>query len=195
MENEPLALPDDFDLLDWLAAAQQPTITTSDPDPQSRTISSLTNSSASTSLLNNLLWTDNDEEELETIESGVSGLESALPPVTPIAESVSPIQFYDIEEFLNVSDEKRSATATTSAAKRPRLDASQRAANRSDRRQKNNAASKRSREIRKGKQAQMADTAKALERDNAALRLKVEELEKECREMKDKLVQKLAAPN
>jgi len=60
------------------------------------------------------------------------------------------------------------------------------------RRDKNNAASKKSREIRKQKFNNMEGKAQELEKENATLREKVAELEKLTKQMKDMLVQRLA---
>jgi len=61
-----------------------------------------------------------------------------------------------------------------------------------ERRRKNNIASKRSRETRKQKHSSLQDQANLLEKQNEALRLKVDQLEKLAKEMKDTLIQKLA---
>lgn len=60
------------------------------------------------------------------------------------------------------------------------------------RRQKNNVASKRSRETRKQKFTDMEDRANELEAHNQELSLKAEQLEKLAKKMKDILVQRLA---
>lgn len=61
-----------------------------------------------------------------------------------------------------------------------------------ERRQKNNIASRRSRETRKQKHLEMEMKADELEKRNTELREKVAELEKLTKEMKEVLVQKLA---
>ena len=61
-----------------------------------------------------------------------------------------------------------------------------------ERRRKNNIASRRSRETRKQKFASMDKQADELERKNAELRVKVAELEKLTKLMKDTLIQQLA---
>ncbi len=60
------------------------------------------------------------------------------------------------------------------------------------RRRKNNIASRRSRETRKQKFVGMEKQAEELEAKNAALRVKVAELERLTKIMKDALVQQLA---
>jgi len=57
---------------------------------------------------------------------------------------------------------------------------------------KNNIASKRSREQRKQKFAEMDDEAEKLEIENERLRIKIVELEKMAKEMKAVLVAKMA---
>ena len=61
-----------------------------------------------------------------------------------------------------------------------------------ERRRKNNIASRRSREIRKQKFAQMDDEAERLVTENQQLRVKIEKLEKLAKEMKAQLASKLA---
>ena len=61
-----------------------------------------------------------------------------------------------------------------------------------ERRRKNNIASRRSRETRKQKFASMDKQAEELETKNAELRVKVAELEKLTKLMKDTLIQQLA---
>lgn len=61
-----------------------------------------------------------------------------------------------------------------------------------ERRRKNNIASRRSRETRKQKFASMDKQAEELEARNAELRVKVAELEKLTKLMKDTLIQQLA---
>ena len=61
-----------------------------------------------------------------------------------------------------------------------------------ERRRKNNIASRRSRETRKQKFASMDKQAEELEAKNAELRVKVAELEKLTKLMKDTLIQQLA---
>ena len=62
-----------------------------------------------------------------------------------------------------------------------------------DRRDKNNIASKRSRETRKSKYASMMKQGDELEMQNEALRKKVAELEAQTKEMKALLVKELAS--
>ena len=61
-----------------------------------------------------------------------------------------------------------------------------------ERRRKNNIASRRSRETRKQKHTSLELKAIELEKENEALKLKVDQLEMLAKEMKDVLVQKLA---
>jgi len=64
-----------------------------------------------------------------------------------------------------------------------------------ERRRKNNIASKRSRETRKTKFLSMDDEADELERSNAELRQKIEQLESLTKRMKEALVAKLSSAN
>ena len=61
------------------------------------------------------------------------------------------------------------------------------------RRQKNNVASKRSRETRKQKFVSMEQQAVELEADNERLELKITELEQLAKEMKEILIQRMVA--
>jgi C4-dicarboxylate-specific signal transduction histidine kinase len=61
-----------------------------------------------------------------------------------------------------------------------------------ERRQKNNVASKRSRETRKQKFVDMEQRANDLEKSNDALKTKIEKLEQLAKQMKEVLVKKLA---
>lgn len=60
------------------------------------------------------------------------------------------------------------------------------------RRDKNNVASKRSRETRKQKYVYMEEKATELEKSNASLKVKIEQLEALTKQMKEALVQRLA---
>lgn len=92
--------------------------------------------------------------------------------LTSVAESVG-----------SVSEEGEGVVSTTEPA--PPLSKYK------ERRVKNNIASKRSRETRKQKFVQMEDQTLELERSNAELRVKIEQLEKLTKQMKDTLVQRL----
>ncbi|XP_046357466.1 uncharacterized protein LOC124135864 [Haliotis rufescens] len=148
----------------------------------------------------------------------IDALMEKTKPVEVAVETAEPSMkgnFEEVEEVVDVVDMEEEVVATTPdhdyVCKRPRLSTSSNASEEGghtyaaastspvplvrkyrERRDKNNVASRRSREIRKRKFVDMESQADELVVENEKLQLKIVELEKLAKEMKTILVSKLS---
>lgn len=168
--------------------------------------------------MDNLTFQGKTVEPVDGAAVDIDALMEKTKPVEVAVETAEPSMkgnVEEVEEVVDVVDMEEEVVATTPdhdyVCKRPRLSTSSNASEEGghtyaaastspvplvrkyrERRDKNNVASRRSREIRKRKFVDMESKADELVVENEKLQLKIVELEKLAKEMKTILVSKLS---